>query len=495
MRINKMSMNCATPFLLFFLGLVLPFTAHSGTFITGLTNPTGIAIRPNERSLYVKSGVRRKRSLSIGIRTLLVPLAFLLLLLFLPRSGISGSFISGLAAPTGLAIHPTERLLYVKSGTSGRVWSIPITQNGRAGNPSVATDSFTPDLNIVFDAAGNLYGLETGTHNLYRLDSNNTVTSTVLSSNYLRAFNSGIAVEGPGLPSSRLFIAGNEWHSAFYLGSVVINEVEPYQEVTRIGNTTGEFRFLLYRQGVGSIAGTKGDSLVNINASNGSCNVLLGGLIQPNGIAEDRQGNLYVADSGSGQIFKLTTLGQQVEIAKNLVNPTGLVFDSETGLLLVSETGAGRITTLPVGMASSGKVALKIKDPTGKWGATVTAPKGTSPNTPAACEDGTGNLYVFISKLDNTIAMNRRSPAGQWGKWANVSGTMRTSSSPSATYTDGKILLYVRGLDDKVWERIYNTGTKKWSAWKAVAGMTTPANPEAVTDDSGNTYLIIRGMR
>jgi hypothetical protein len=218
-------------------------------------------------------------------------------------------------------------------------------------------------------------------------------------------------------------------------------------------------------------------------------------MVQPNGLAEDSAGNLYIADTGSGKIIKRDALGNVTEVAANLNGPTGLVFDSETGFLFISEMNANRITTLPGGIAGSGKVTMKIRNPLGKWGATVAVPKGTSPNTPAACQDGAGNLYVFIGRLDNTVAMNKRSPAGKWGTWTNVSGTMRTSSAPSASYGDGKIMLYVRGMDDKVWERVYNVGTKEWSAWKAVTGMTTPASPESVTDDAGNTYLIIREMR
>jgi len=48
------------------------------------------------------------------------------LLLSIPSPAVSDVFVNDLAAPTGLAIHPNERFFYIKSGNSGTVWKVPI---------------------------------------------------------------------------------------------------------------------------------------------------------------------------------------------------------------------------------------------------------------------------------------------------------------------------------------------------------------------------------
>jgi hypothetical protein len=74
--------------------------------------------------------------------------------------------------------------------------------------------------------------------------------------------------------------------------------------------------------------------------------------------------------------------------------------------------------------------------------------------------------------------MSKRTPAGAWSTWVKVPGNLKTVSTPTAVHNNGKILLYVRGLDDKVWESIYTISTKKWGAWRAVTGIKTPESPE-----------------
>jgi sugar lactone lactonase YvrE len=439
MRIKKMLTKFATPFLLFVVGLVFPFAAHSGTFKTGLTKPTGIAI------------------------------------------------------------HPNERLLYVKSGASGTVWKVPIKNDGTGGAVGVVTDQFGPALDIDFDASGNLYGLMNRGEVplLVRLDASGSICNSYLAMNDPVA--TGIAIEAPGLSDSPIFLQETYvWHRIFSTTPTSIagcDDTWHRTPVSSIGSSWGPVRFLIYRSTRGDLVGSENFSVNSINKTTGACTPLIGDLVQPNGLAEDLQGNLYVADTGAGKIIKRTILGKIVEIAKGLNAPTGIAYDSETGLLFVAETNSNKITTLPVGIASSGKIGLKIKSASGQWSTTVTVPKGISPNTPAVCEDGTGKLYVFISKLDDSIVMNRRAPTGQWGTWAKVPGTVKTASAPTATYSDGKILLYARGLDDKVWECNYTVSTQKWSAWKAVPGITTPDSPEAVADATGRVFLFIREMR
>ncbi|MDW8122619.1 MAG: hypothetical protein RMK62_09950, partial [Armatimonadota bacterium] len=63
------------------------------------------------------------------------------------------------------------------------------------------------------------------------------------------------------------------------------------------------------------------------------------GLNQPKGIAADREGNVYIADSGSGEVKKVTPDGSVTTIASGLQNPTDLSVDA-AGYVYVVETDA-----------------------------------------------------------------------------------------------------------------------------------------------------------
>jgi hypothetical protein len=63
-------------------------------------------------------------------------------------------------------------------------------------------------------------------------------------------------------------------------------------------------------------------------------------------LAEDTEGNLYVADTGSGQVIQMTPFGQSNVIATGLSSPIGLAYDSTTNQLFVSETTANRVSAI-----------------------------------------------------------------------------------------------------------------------------------------------------
>lgn len=274
----------------------------------------------------------------------------LLAYLFCPISSAVAfdTFVSGLATPTGLAIHPNERSLYVKSGISGTVWKVPIQPYGTAGSIAVVTDQFQPVADIKFDAAGNLYGVSTDNYDLWRLDSSGSVCSGNLFRNPQAT---GIAVETPGLSSNHLFFT--EGSGASLISDILSSfQCKQYSSDKFINYSCGLFRFLLYRPSRADLVGSWGNTVSSVNINDASCTTLVSNLAQPNGLAEDNKGNLYIADTGTGEIVKRTPQGQVVVIAEGLTSPTGLAFDSVTGFLFVSEATAGRITTLPADVTS-----------------------------------------------------------------------------------------------------------------------------------------------
>lgn len=281
----------------------------------------------------------------------LSPLLGLACLFFLiPSLAVSDTFVDGLAKPTGLAIHPNERLLYIKRGFSGTVWKVPISADGTAGGPPVVvTNGFPLSDDIDFDALGNLYGVDPTAGTIVRLTSLGTIETTriVWGGNQLSG---AIAIEPPGLPVNKIyFVVGNSRPDLYSLQIVLF----PDWYAWYIGRSCERFRFLHHRLSLNELVGTGNDKLVFVNPTTGECTMLASGLQQASGIAEDLDGNLYVADTLAKTVTKITPLGQVEVIAAGLASPTGLSFDAATGLLFVSETDGGRITTLPAGAATA----------------------------------------------------------------------------------------------------------------------------------------------
>lgn len=61
----------------------------------------------------------------------------------------------------------------------------------------------------------------------------------------------------------------------------------------------------------------------------------------PTGLAADDKGNLYVADTYRGIVYKITSAGIVSAVAEHLNDPMGLYWNNET--LYVAETGANRV--------------------------------------------------------------------------------------------------------------------------------------------------------
>ena len=70
------------------------------------------------------------------------------------------------------------------------------------------------------------------------------------------------------------------------------------------------------------------------------------GLSHPQGIVVDGQGNVYEADSFTGNVFKYTSLAARTTFASGLNAPKALAFDPN-GVLYVSEFGSHDILKLP----------------------------------------------------------------------------------------------------------------------------------------------------
>lgn len=72
---------------------------------------------------------------------------------------------------------------------------------------------------------------------------------------------------------------------------------------------------------------------------------------QPTGLASDEEGNLYVSDTGSGKVSRITPAGIVTTVAEGLEEPTGLCW--KDGILYIAETGGNRIRKVEDGQLST----------------------------------------------------------------------------------------------------------------------------------------------
>jgi hypothetical protein len=180
-----------------------------------------------------------------------------------------------------------------------------------------------------------------------------------------------------------------------------------------------------------------GNSIIRFSAE-GVRTTFATGFMTPAGLAFDRLSNLYVADGGTAQIFKITAAGETSIFASGFQGLGGIAFDS-AGNLFAAEAGGGFISKLESdGTKSAFASGL------------------TSPN--ALAFDTTGNLYVSetlsgtISKFGpdgakSTFASGLGNPAGiAFDTAGNLYGADSASGTIFKFTPDGTRSTFASGL-------------------------------------------------
>jgi sugar lactone lactonase YvrE len=174
------------------------------------------------------------------------------------------------------------------------------------------------------------------------------------------------------------------------------------------------------------------------------------GFALPNGIAQDREGNIFVSDSIPGQIFKVTGDGSTKSLwsADPLltshhpfpIGANGIAFDRSQRFLYVSNTGDNRIIRIRVNEDGSSGTAEVFAD-----GATIDSAQNTT-NALLGADgimfDVKGNLYICANAANEVQVL---APDGT-GLIARYKGTGVNALDQAASLVFRHRTLYVTSL-------------------------------------------------
>ena len=370
-----------------------------------------------------------------------------------------------LASPVGVAV---DRLgnVYIADETNDRIWRLdpmigviaPVAGNGTAGSSGDGGAATSAQLHqptgVAVDGLGDLYIVDQLTPSVRRVDATTGVITTVAGTGTL-----GFSGDGGVATSAQLFSPSGV--AVDGVGDVYI--ADQYNDcVRRVDVTTGVITTVA---GHGHVIGFSGDGGAATSAL----------LAFPAGVAVDGLGDLYIADSGNGNIRRVdVTTGIITTVAGNgihgfsgdggpatsaqLDQPTGLVVDG-LGDLYIADSGNGSIRRVDATTGIITTVAgTGILGFSGDGGAATSA-KLDEPWSVAV--DGRGDLYIAetqyerIRRVDATGVIT--TVAGNGTKVFSGDGGGATCAQfhdPSGVAVDGRGDLYIADAANRTIRRV-----------------------------------------
>jgi hypothetical protein len=111
---------------------------------------------------------------------------------------------------------------------------------------------------------------------------------------------------------------------------------------------------------------------------------------------------------------------------------------------------------------------------------------GTLTSAPAVSSWSTGRLDVFVRGTDSRL-WHKWFQNG-WSGWESLGGVL-TSEPAAVSWGNGRIDVFVRGTDSRLWHKWYQHG---WSGWESLGGALT-SGPAVCSWASGRLDVFARG--
>ncbi|HRG47185.1 MAG TPA: kelch repeat-containing protein [Leptospiraceae bacterium] len=380
--------------------------------------------------------------------------------------------------------------------------------SGGSDGTGIAASFNYPD-GITIDTAGNLYVGDSGNHRIRKITSLGVVTTFAGSGNAGSLDGTGTAASFNLPRGVAVDLSGN-----VYVGDSGNNKV---RRITASGVVT-------------TIAGSGSSGKDDGTGTTASFNSL-------DGITLDTAGNLYVADKSGNKIRKIDVSGIVSTIAGTGVtgsadgtsttasfsNPEYLAFDT-SGNLYVADAGNNKIRKIASVTSSQSTTTtptlLGCSDPTkttvtvstfagsGITGSTDATGTAASFNLPSGVTvDSSGNLFVAdrssnkIRKITSAGVVTTLAGSGVAGSF-DATGTAATFSSPYGVTADNSGNLYVADTSSNKIRKITSAGVVTTLAgsgsngsFDATGTAATFSSPFGITiDSSGNLFVADTGI-
>ncbi len=209
-------------------------------------------------------------------------------------------------------------------------------------------------------------------------------------------------------------------------------------------------------------------------------------LCQPTGLAVDGSGNLYIADTGNNRVVEVTPSGTDTVVTTNITGPSGLLQPSgvavdANGNIYIADTGNSRVVEVPTGGAADILVGSGF---TGPYGVAV-----------ASTSSG---MNVYVADTGNSRIVEDAGVTTTFGGTQTVVtvpvfnphdvavNVVTTTGGTQATY------IYVANTGSSNVEEVLPSGTVTTlgTGMSAPAGVTVDAAGDVYIANSGNKQAV-----
>jgi DNA-binding beta-propeller fold protein YncE len=367
-----------------------------------------------------------------------------------------------------------------KIDTSSNVITVAGSTQGFVDAQGIAAQFYQPTALIV-DSTGNIYVADSGNNRIRKIDTASNVTTVAGSTAGFADGSNGLfsSPKGISLSGSNIYVAdtGNNRIRMFVPGATTT--VTQLIVTTLAGSTQGflnaqgsnaqfyyPFGVAVDSAGIVYVADTynnrirKIDTSSNVTTLAGSTQGFLNGqgiaaqFYNPNGVAVDSAGIVYVADTQNNRIRKIDTASNVTTLAGSTLGftnaqgtsaqfftPLGIAIDS-TGIVYVADQGNNRIRKID----TSSNVTTLAGSTSGFLNAQGTSAQFFTPTGIAI--DSAGILYVTdtnnnrIRKIDTSSNVTTLAGGSTIG-FADGQGTAARFNGPNAVAVDSAGIVYV----------------------------------------------------
>lgn len=325
--------------------------------------------------------------------------------------------------------------------------------------------------------------------------------ATMTFSKYASSSLGGLTVT-PSASTCTLGTTYNAGQSCSFNVVVKPTRVGPVSGLAGVGDANGNFlaQMSLTSIGLGSA----------INVDPGTVTGIGSGFTAPAGVAVDKVGNVFIADSSAGAVYELAGgSGSPIPIGSGWSTPTGVAVDA-AGNLFVADSGSRSVIEIPVmGTALNPSAQVVVADQLSLPIAIATGPLGSLYIAQAGVLGRYAQRGMLSYVLTDTLSTAYLKPralavdpsgnvfvadeaTGQVVKIASVAGTTTTVASglttPTGLATDAAGNLFLADSGTAQLVRIPNvSGTLDYAA--AVPASTVTAPFAVAADASGNLIV------